>query len=35
MSRLFCNVILNAVKDLFKTREILRSAQNDNAEAMQ
>jgi hypothetical protein len=35
MSRLFCDVILNAVKDLSKAREILRSAQNDKAEAAQ
>jgi hypothetical protein len=35
MSRLFCDVILNAVKDLSKTREIPRFAQNDNAEAAQ
>ncbi|MEA2714110.1 MAG: hypothetical protein QOK27_2071 [Gemmatimonadales bacterium] len=33
MSRLFCDVILNGVKDLSETREILRFAQNDNAEA--
>jgi hypothetical protein len=32
MSLLPSDVILNAVKDLFKTREILRFAQNDNAD---
>jgi hypothetical protein len=35
MSPLPFDVILNAVKDLSKTREILRFAQNDNAAAAQ